>query len=167
MTATEQYVSVLTSLKVGELGLLREHAGRGLDESVDGFDLFAGLWWPLREKNARAPRRGVAWLVAKLYARCPVEHAVGRSLAGQLARCRQRRELELDRVAARFDQMLTHPIEQIEVSLRWSIELLASQGLALDWVQLTDDLSSWERETIRLRWAEQFLRSSKEDGDAH
>ena len=48
MTATEQFIGVLTDLKTGELGLLRVHAGQGLDESVVGFDLFSGLWWPLR-----------------------------------------------------------------------------------------------------------------------
>ena len=60
MTATEQYIEVLTHLKSGDLGLLRTHSGQGLDETVGGFDLFAGLWWPLRQKNERAPRREVA-----------------------------------------------------------------------------------------------------------
>lgn len=32
MSATEQYIDVLTRLKTGELGLLRTHAGQGLDE---------------------------------------------------------------------------------------------------------------------------------------
>jgi hypothetical protein len=67
VSATEQYIDVLTRLKTGELGLLRTHAGQGLDESVDGFDLFSGLWWPLRRKNERAPRRPVAWLIVPVY----------------------------------------------------------------------------------------------------
>ena len=81
MTATESYIAVLTSLKAGDLGLLRKHAGQGLDETVDGFDLFAGLWWPLRQRNQRAPRREVAWLVAKLYAFCPIPESPGETLA--------------------------------------------------------------------------------------
>ena len=92
MTATEQYVEVLTRLKSGELGLLRTHAGQGLDESVEGFDLFAGLWWPLRAQTQRAPRREVAWLVAKLYAFQPLEHSPGETLARQLGRSRTRDE---------------------------------------------------------------------------
>jgi hypothetical protein len=36
MTATEQFIGVLSDLKSGELGLLRQHAGQGLDETVDG-----------------------------------------------------------------------------------------------------------------------------------
>ena len=84
MTPTEQYVKVLANLKSGELGLLRKHAGRGLDESVEGFDLFAGLWWPLRARNQCAPRREVAWLIAKLFAFRCVAHSPGDTLAVQL-----------------------------------------------------------------------------------
>jgi len=74
---TEQYIEYLTRMKAGELGLLRQHAGQGLDETVDGFDLFAGLWWPLRAKSERTPRREVAWLIAKLYAFRPIPRSPG------------------------------------------------------------------------------------------
>jgi CRISPR type I-E-associated protein CasB/Cse2 len=167
VTATEQYVEVLTNLKPGELGLLREHAGRELDESVNGFDLFAGLWWPLRAKNQRAPQRAVAWLVAKLYARRPIEHSPGRTLARQLAGCRQNSDLQKDPVARRFDRMLTLSTDGIEPALQWALDLIASRNLNLDWVKLTDDLSIWQDETTRLKWAEEFLKPSKEDGHAH
>ena len=163
MTATEQYVEVLTHLKSGELGLLRKHAGQGLDESVDGFDLFAGLWWPLRAKNQKAPRRAVAWLIAKLYAFRPIEHSPGQTLACQL-RSASGNDPENDPVAQRFDGMLTLPIDNIEPALQWALDLIASKDLKLDWVELTDDLSFWERESKRLKWAEEFLKSSKEDG---
>ena len=163
MTPTEQYIEVLTHLKAGELALLREHAGQGLDRSVDGFDLFAGLWWPLRAKNQRAPRRAVAWLVAKLYAVRPIKHSPGKILACQLRRCRKDKDPEKDPVAQRFDRMLTLPIDMIETALQWALDLISSKHLTLDWVRLTNDLSIWERETTRLKWAEEFLKSSKED----
>ena len=51
MTSTEQYIVNLTQLKEGSLGLLRTHAGRRLDHSLEAFDLFTGLWWPLRQKS--------------------------------------------------------------------------------------------------------------------
>jgi CRISPR type I-E-associated protein CasB/Cse2 len=148
-------------MKSGELGLLRKHAGRGLDESVEGFDLFTGLWWPLRARNQRAPRRAVAWLVAKLYAFRRIEPSIGRTLAWQLARCRVNNEPEGDPVTQRFDTMLTLPLAKIEPSLRWALDLIAGKGLKLDWVQLIDDLSLWERESKRVKWAEEFLKSSK------
>ncbi len=158
MSPTEEYIGRLRNLKSGELGLLRTHTGRGLDESVEGFDLFAGLWWPLRRRNQRAPRRGVAWLVAKLYAFQPVEHSPGETIAYQLGRCREDRDSEKDPVAQRFDRMLTLPIDKIEPALQWALDLIASEHLKLDWVELTDDLSLWERESKRLKWAEEFLK---------
>jgi CRISPR type I-E-associated protein CasB/Cse2 len=154
---------VLTHLKSGELARLRHHAGRGLDESVDGFDLFAGLWWPLRAQNQRAPRRAVAWLVAKLYAFQPVEHSPGETFAYQLGRCRKDRDPEKDPVGQRFDRMLTLPVDQIEPALQWALDLVASKHLKLDWVELTNDLSLWERESKRLKWAKEFLKTSEED----
>lgn len=167
MTPTEQYVDVLTHLKSGELSLLRDHAGQGLDESVDGFDLFAGLWWPLRAKNQLAPRRAVAWLIAKLYAFRSIEHSPGQTLAWQLGRFRKDKASEKDPVARRLDTMLTLPIDKIEPALQWALDLIASQDLKVDWVKLTNDLSIWERETTRLKWAEEFLKPSKEDYHAN
>jgi CRISPR type I-E-associated protein CasB/Cse2 len=166
MTPTEQYVDVLTHLKSGDLGLLREHAGQGLDQSVDAFDLFAGLWWPLRERNQRAPRRAVAWLIAKLYAFRPLEHSPGQTLAWQLGRYRNDNDPEKDPVAERFDRMLTLPVDILEPALQWSLNLIASKNPKLDWVTLTNDLSIWERETTRLNWAEEFLQSFKEEHHA-
>ncbi len=164
MTATEQYVEVLTHLKPGELGLLRKHAGLGLDQSVDGFDLFAGLWWPLRAKYQKAPRRAVAWLVAKLYAFRPIDHSSGQTLACQLGRCQKNHTPQDDPIAQRFDGMLSLPIDSLEPALQWALDLIASKDLKLDWVELTDDLSFWELESKRLKWAEEFLKSSKEEG---
>lgn len=161
MTATEEYVARLTSLKVGERGLLRAHAGQRLDESLQGFDLFAGLWWPLRQKNQRAPRREVAWLIAKLYASCPMDQSYGAALADQLRKSRPREEPGRSRFAEKFDRMLRLPIGQIEPALRWSLDWVADRERKLDWVMLTDDLSRWERETIRMSWAEQFLGNNE------
>ncbi|HNY27707.1 MAG TPA: type I-E CRISPR-associated protein Cse2/CasB [Candidatus Sumerlaeota bacterium] len=160
--ATHEYIKRLTCLKVGDLGLLRTHAGQGLDESLEGFDLFTGLWWPLRQKNQRAPRRSTAWLIAKLYAFQPVEHGEEQFLASQLRRCEPREERERKRFRNKFDALLRQPLERIEPALQWAIREIASNpvGLRFDWVQLTDDLSIWEREETRLKWAEQYLEKN-------
>lgn len=55
MNPTEQFIDTLTQLKTGELGLLRTHAGQRIDESVEGFDLFSGLWWPLHRETSGRP----------------------------------------------------------------------------------------------------------------
>lgn len=161
MTATEQYIEVLSNLKAGELGLLRGQAGQGLDESVHGFDLFAGLWWPLRANSPRAPRRQTAWLIAKLYAFCPIPQSTRETIACQLRRCEPREERARKRFRQKFDELLTLPLDTIEPILRWALDIIASKDLKLDWVKLTDDLSIWERETTRLRWAKEYLQTDE------
>ena len=161
MSSTEAFIKALGSLKNGDLGLLRTHAGQGLDESVDGFDLFAGLWWPLRQKNQWAPRREVAWLIAKLYAFCPVEHSPGQTFARQLGFCLPDKPEYQKSYGERFDKLLSLPLDKIEPALQWALRELASNNKKVDWVKLTDDLSRWENETIRLRWAEEFLGSER------
>jgi CRISPR type I-E-associated protein CasB/Cse2 len=158
MSATEQYIEVLTRLKSGDIGLLRKHAGQGLDGSVDGFDLFAGLWWPLRKDSPKAPRREVAWLIAKLYAFCPIPQSSGDTLVHQLRKCQPSEERERKRFQQKFDEMLFLPLDKIEPALRWALDLVASKDRRLDWVKLTDDLSIWERESKRIEWAKQFLQ---------
>ncbi|MEW6403516.1 MAG: type I-E CRISPR-associated protein Cse2/CasB [Chloroflexota bacterium] len=161
MTPTEQYVDILTRLKPGDLGLLRVNARHRLDESVDGFDLFTGLWWPLRERNEAAPRRDVAWLIAKLYAYCPIPHSPHDFLARQLRRCQPIEKQASERYCKRFDRMLLLPLSQIEPALQWALDRVASNSLRLDWVRLTNDLSIWERESVRLKWAEQYLQTNE------
>jgi CRISPR type I-E-associated protein CasB/Cse2 len=157
MTPTEQFIRTLESLKAGDLGRLRNHAGLSLDQSVDGFDLFAGLWWPLRQGNQRAPRREVAWLIAKLYAFCPLPQSYGATLAGQLGRAPVLDERGKTRHQQRFDDLLLLPLARIEPALRWAMTRIAGSGRGLDWVRLTDELSIWEREETRLKWSKDFL----------
>jgi CRISPR type I-E-associated protein CasB/Cse2 len=157
VTATEKYIKKLESLKNGDLGLLRTHAGQGLDETVDGFDLFAGVWWPLRVKNQKAPRREVAWMVAKLYAFRPIAHSPAETLPRQLRRCQPNKDPAKERFRQTFDRLLLLPLENLEPSLRWALDEIATKDLSIDWVKLTDDLSIWQRERTRLAWAEQYL----------
>jgi len=164
VSESDRYVGRLSNLKPGDLSLLRTHSGQGLDESVPGFDLFTGLWWPLRQRSPRAPRREVAWTVAKLYASCPVGHCPGRTLAEQLSSCAPNDQRGRGRFIRRFDRMLTLPLREIESDLRWAVSLLGSHGLKLDWVQLTDDLSVWQRESVHLRWAKDFLKNWERRG---
>ncbi len=159
MTPTQKYVEVLTRLKAGELGLLRQHAGESLDETVDAFDLFAGLWWPLRQKNQFAPRREVAWLIAKLYAFCPIPQAPGYTIAQQLGAYRPGKQPERDRFEQSFDRMLLLPVRNIELTLRWALDWVAVTDARLDWVKLTNDLSWWDRERTRAKWAVQFIEN--------
>jgi CRISPR type I-E-associated protein CasB/Cse2 len=163
VTATEEYIRRIKGLKEGELGLLRTHTGQGLDESVEGFDLFAGVWWPLREKSQNAPRREVAWLIAKLYAFRPIEHSTGETLPRQLRRCQPNSDPAKERFRQKFDRLLLLPLENLESPLQWTLEQIASKELKVDWVQLTNDISRWEREKTRLKWAEQYLEQDERE----
>lgn len=156
------YIKELRRLKPGDLGLLRTHTGQGLDESVEGFDLFAGVWWPLRQKSAGAPKRDVAWLIAKLYAVVPLEHMDNDEchLARQLARCAPPRYSNDGKprkaFVRRFDKLLRTPLRQLEPDLSWALIQLRERNLKLDWVHLTDTLSLWERQSTRYYWATEF-----------
>ncbi len=158
VTGTNRFINKLTSLKEGELGILRSHAGTGLDESVSGFDLFTGLWWGLRKDNKWAPEREVAWLVSKLYARNPFEHRAGYFFADQLRISVIHKNKK--RVQAFFDSLLLSSISNLENFLSLGLRIIAQKNDSnnfLDWVQLTNDLSNWNLEKTRQKWSNQFL----------
>lgn len=155
--STRDYIHTLTLLKPGEVGLLRTYAGQGINRSCQAFDLFAGLWWPLRSKNQRAPRREVAWLIAKLYAYRPIPQLDGEMIAALLSLYQPRAEPERERFQKSFDRMLMQPLVNIEEPLRWALDQIYIKSKGVDWIKLTDDLSIWEREETRLGWAKQFM----------
>jgi hypothetical protein len=161
-TQTDAYIRQLDALECGHRKLLRVHALSRLDRSVEAFDLFSGLWWPLRQKSPRVPRREVSWLVAKLFGAFPLPHRRGKLFAAVLGSTvralatddRQRQSLE-----RRFDQLLLTPLARIEPHLRWALAWLQAQGagsIAIDWVELTDSLSKWEQPQTRIEWAKLF-----------
>ncbi|MBN1511827.1 MAG: type I-E CRISPR-associated protein Cse2/CasB [Phycisphaerae bacterium] len=92
MSQSITFIERLQNLKEGERSRLRSLAGRPLDACLQGFDLFTGLWWPLRNESPSVPRREPSWLVAKLYGACCVPHrsveqGPGASLPGVLGMC--------------------------------------------------------------------------------
>lgn len=176
MSETLELIQRLESLGEGERSRLRRLAGRSLDESLAGFDLFTGLWWPLRTKSTSAPRREIAWLVAKLYGSFPVPLANDErsSLARVLGQC----ELDLTRqndrwrFRSRFDTLLRTPLAALEPNLHWALstvrDAVAARRLTgIDWVQLTEHLSIWDRgdehrlkRDVRDIWAEEYLATA-------
>jgi CRISPR type I-E-associated protein CasB/Cse2 len=148
VSQTVAYIKRLEDLQEGERSRLRRLAGQPLDATVAGFDLFTGLWWPLRAKNEAAPRREISWLVAKLYGSFPVPHVrpeegVGPSLATVVGHCEPPcpacpgaallSSAPPDREPARgqfthartfrrrFDALLCSPLPSLEPHLRWAL----------------------------------------------
>jgi hypothetical protein len=204
MTPTVEFINRLENLKEGERSRLRRLAGQPLNKTLQGFDLFTGLWWPLRHDSPVAPRRETSWLVAKLYGTFPIPHvrldlpSERPTLARLLGRCERphpacahaallssatpdREPARGQFIAARrhrrrFDAMLQAPLSALEPHLRWALDTIADAikrrqlpVAAMDWVELLDHLSIWDRgeehrreRDVRDIWAEQYLHSAEQ-----
>ena len=164
MTSTELFVEALARLRSGDLAMLRAHAGQGLDESLQAFDLFTGLWWPVRQRNQRAPRRevGVAGWPSCTHTAHLLHLPGRRSRANCVGASRT-----MNDSARGFGRCLTcfwnHP------SRRWNrffsgrcarlrhCRCKPAVRPRLDWARLTDDLSLWHREKTKLSWAAEYV----------
>lgn len=200
MSQSAVFIRQLENLKEGERSRLRRLAGQPLDQSPQGFDLFTGLWWPLRRQSPVAPRRETSWLIAKLYGAFPIPDfrpdplSERRTLAQLLGACEpphpacpqaallssappdrdpaRGQFIAARRYRRRFDAILETPLHSLEPHLHWALSVVldaVSRGASpgLDWVQLLDDLSIWDRgeEHQRKRdisdiWAEQYLNAT-------
>lgn len=203
MSQTLAFIRRLEDLKEGERSRLRRLAGQPLDHSIQGFDLFTGLWWALRQSSPVAPRRETSWLVAKLYGAFPIPYfrpdppIEPPTFARLLGRCEPPRpacpqaallsSTPPDREPAKgqfivarryrrhFDAMLQAPLPAIEPHLHWALSVIAhavDKGAfpGLDWGQLLDDLSIWDRgekhrrkRDVRDIWAEQYLNATNHE----
>ena len=201
MSQAEPFIRKLQSLQEGERSRLRRLAGRPLDYTLPGFDLFTGLWWPLRQKSQVAPRRETSWLLAKLFGAFPLPYApsvrdgpttVLAFVLGSRERahpaCRdaallssvppesgtaKEQFLAARRFRVHFDALLQTPLSGLEPHLHWALREVqdAVKGgtpPGLDWAQLLDDLSIWDRGEghrrecdIRDIWAEQYLKGTR------
>ncbi|MCL4199413.1 MAG: type I-E CRISPR-associated protein Cse2/CasB [Phycisphaerales bacterium] len=187
--STTDYIKSLEDLKEGERSRLRSLAGMPLDARLDGFDLFTGLWWPLRHKSPAAPRRETSWLVAKLHGAfgSAVPHFVpsgekqGPALPAILGVCEPYDPPDCKaqkRFRTRFDALLCSPLPAIEPHLRWALDEAAracdgrvphAKGVkGIDWARLLDDLSIWDRgeaharrRDVRDEWAEAYLTQTQ------
>lgn len=184
MSQTAEYIKRLSELQEGERSRLRRLAGRPLDATLQGFDLFTGLWWPLRAKSPATPRREPSWLVAKLFGAFRVPHiradsGSGPSLPEVLGRCEPRDEDGRKRFRTRLDALLCSSLSALEPHLRWALGEVARAVAGsvpyardvkgIDWAQLLDDLSIWERgeehrrgRDVRDIWAETYLKSVRQ-----
>ncbi len=195
MSQSEKFIKRLEALKEGERAHLRQLAGQPLSRVAIGFDLFAGLWWPLRRASQAAPRRETSWLVVKLYGTFPLPHVRESSFPKVMGSCEpphpacrdaallssappDREPARAQFIAARrfrrrFDALLQSPLTGLELLLRWGLSVVADatekkQVTGLDWVQLLDDLSIWDRGKehrrgidIREEWAYKYLETAK------
>jgi len=149
---TEEFIRAITDLKTGDLGLIRAMSHKSMDEDMLAFDLFTAIWWPLREKNPRAPKREVAWLIMKLYSAYPIPHQAGAALCSRL------REIPGDSPAGKIlDYLINLSLDELELPLQDLLRLLKKVNCSsLDWVKLTDDLSGWDFDSVRAGWISDY-----------
>ena len=182
MSQTNAFIKRLEKLKEGERSRLRSLGGQPLDTRLDGFDLFTGLWWPLRQASPFSPRRETSWLVAKLFGAFRVPHirpdaGIGPTLPAVLGVCEPRDEHDGPRFRTRFDALLSSPLPALEPHLRWGLGEVAKAAegriahahgiIGIDWARLLDDLSIWDRGAehrrhldVRDEWAKAYLNSA-------
>jgi len=179
MNPTEVYVRRLLALGDGERAELRHKQGASLSESLEGFDLFTGLWWPLRQRSPAAPQRETSWLAAKLICQWPIplassdDSVLPRLLGSAERRLSARYAL---RFLLRFDRLLQSPMALLEPQLQWALKVVAQAVVAgsakgLNWVQLLDDLAVWDgrpgresKHNVRDAWARAYLASRNREG---
>lgn len=168
MTQTERYILRLLQLHEGDRALLRRSAGRKLDAGLPAFDLFTGLWWPLRQKSPRTPQRWCAWVVAKLYGSFPFPDSE-RSLPAAMGALEPREERERARFRGGFDLLLAAPADEIllEPHLSWCLRQIRARtpgDTGVDWGQLLDDLWEWGRAPgkIQQKWAAAYLQHTRQ-----
>ncbi len=159
----KEFTRRLAEQKEGILSLLRGKSGAEIDRDPVAFDLFTGLWWPIRQAHKDAPRRHIAWLACKLYGWVPLEDSTGCHLPDQLARAARRAgsEQARDSIIDRFDLLLNTPQERLEPELQWALAVVRDylDRPALDWGKLIDHLSVWKRQSLRRYWALRFAET--------
>jgi len=132
-----------------------------MHDCIEAFDLFTGLWWPLR-RGPRVPGREASWLVAKLFPWNP-STVEGGSLGDVLGQTAPRRREDLLRERRRIDSLLRAQGRPLEACLRQAVCRLNRAGVALDWVQVLQDLTLWDRpwKPTQTKWARDWLQAMK------
>jgi len=63
-----KFVRLCSRLDSASWAILEQAANKPLNHSPAAFDIFTGLYWPLRQKDKTTPSRNAAWLALKLMA---------------------------------------------------------------------------------------------------
>lgn len=128
----------------GDWAVLAAAAHRSMEESAEAFDLFAGLYWSIRDRKLTPPSRGAAWLVLKLMASVPARARLGPRALGA-AHCpldqlpRRQPSGRATGKRARPAYPVAMPLGQrLEAALYAAVEqhLRRREPLPIDWVTL-------------------------------
>jgi CRISPR type I-E-associated protein CasB/Cse2 len=173
MNLSNEFIKLLSDLGQQDRAQLRALAQRPIGTTPDGFDLFTGLWWPLRDKHWTAPGKEASWLVAKLFASHPYPQANSEStLAALLGRVKPFDGRDLKRFELRLEALLQSPFSGLEAHLRWALVairplLVKRQARGLDWVELLGDLRDWDGYRLVVdKWLGEYHRAVGQPGSS-
>jgi hypothetical protein len=63
-----RFVAAVAQLDDRSWGVLVDSANRRLDQDAAAFDIFTGIYWPLRSRDPTVPGRNAAWMALKIMA---------------------------------------------------------------------------------------------------
>lgn len=77
-----RFVAAAAGLDYGSWNVIANAAQKGLAVDPAAFDVFTGIYWPLRTKDPSAPSRNAAWVALKLMASAGDQRPVRGRLSG-------------------------------------------------------------------------------------
>jgi len=158
-SAAEQFVDRLGELSESDLKTLRNAAGGRRGDDVRVYDIFTGLFRPLRRKHIMV--RWAYYLVATLYPWHP-GNGPPANLGAAMRRLRppSREKDARDRADRRFRRLLDSKGRDLGVRLLECVRMLRREGIPVDWPRLIEDLSQWYRGNHKTQysWAEEYFR---------
>lgn len=116
--------------------------------------------FPIVERQATRKShrdRGTIYLAAGLWAQV-VRQGQGRPMLFPDAMRRVRDKQRSDSIEKRFATLLDADLDELRWRLRSALTLVASQGIALAWPDLLDDMLNWHysNRPVQTRWARHF-----------
>ncbi len=101
--------------------------------------------------------RGTVYLAAGLWAQV-VRQGRGKPVSFPEAMVSVRRRTKSDSIEKRFTTLLDSDPDELRWRLRSALTLIASQGIALDWQQLLNDMLRWHHHhrPVQTKWAQIF-----------
>lgn len=166
MTPTEQFIQTLAGMKSGEKTRFRLSVGARPDQNAEAFDLFTGIWWPLRQQFQNAPKREIAWIVCGLFSLYNIPHVGGQTLPIVLSSLEPGSDERKRRYRQKLDDIFNSSVKSIPDLFPWALHEVYVNKRAIDWAQLTDDLSIWDsgdshrrKSEIKRIWLKQYVNN--------
>lgn len=162
------FVRNLGKLDAGERGQFKRSAGKSLAEATSAIGLFYRILPPTVPHYH--DHEEMYFLVAALYA---IRYRADETLkpignfGASLRQARQKDEDKNKGLNRRVEILLdSEQTEQLAYRLRHAVQLLKSQNISINWLQLLQDLLQWQRgRFVQKRWAKSYFVGSEPEAE--